>query len=173
MHRPRLPAVWPYRPRLVLQTGLIGPAASHATFFEGATPCRFETPVTVGLRPGYVYQFKLSGFDAIPRKPPPIPTLEVLGSLMLPPPLRVSSFPVPVLFTPDDIDLVLAGVFITKIVYLENPEKAVPLQTRPELPPVSEVKNEKELALAERGTRAGRWSSFGSANGNGRRRNWP
>lgn len=137
----------PIGPAPVLYARVIGPAGSRAIFYEGPRPRSFETPVTVGLRPGYVYRFKLSDLENHPKETL-FPTLEVVGSLMLPPPLLVANFPVPLLFTPEDIERALAGAFITKVIYLENPEKAVPLQTRPDEPLVSEVKNEREL-LAE------------------------
>lgn len=137
----------PIGPAPVLYARIMGPAGSAASFYEGPTPRSFESPVTVGLRPGYVFQFKLSNLENHPNESL-YPTLEVIGSLMLPPPLRVSNFPVPVLFSPEEIDRALSGVFITKVIYLENPEKAVPVQTQPDEPLVTDTKNEREL-LAE------------------------
>src|SRR5262249_31137889 len=58
---------------------------TKATFLE-PSPGAFDTPVTVGLRPGYVYRFKLGGLDKYPKQAL-YPTLQVIGTLQLPIPL--------------------------------------------------------------------------------------
>jgi uncharacterized repeat protein (TIGR01451 family) len=87
----------------------------------------------VGLRPGYLYRVKLSHFREYPGLAL-FPSLEVRGTLHLPAHLRLADFPAPVVITEDDIALALAGGFVTKVIYLENPERAQPVATRPDRP---------------------------------------
>jgi uncharacterized repeat protein (TIGR01451 family) len=85
------------------------------------------------MRPGYLYRVEVG---RLPGRPGVsiYPTLEVRGSLCIPPKLRAASFPAPVVLTEADIEAVLAGALVTKVVYLENPDRAVPLATRADLP---------------------------------------
>lgn len=87
-----------------------------------------ETTTTagpVGLRPGYPYRFQLSDLPAA-RGVTLYPSIEVRGSLVPRPGLTdVSKHPVPILLTDHDIDRVLDGRLVTKIYYLEDPEKAL------------------------------------------------
>jgi uncharacterized repeat protein (TIGR01451 family) len=62
------------------------------------------------------------------------PTLEVIGSLKLTPHLNAATYPAPVVLTDADIASVLAGNLVSKVVYLENPDTAMPTTTPPELP---------------------------------------
>src|SRR5437762_7640746 len=104
------------------------PAAAEITFFRGTpTGNEFEAPVTIGLRPGYIYRVKLAH---LPDHPGAIlfPTLEVRGTLHLPVHLRAADYPAPVVISEQDVALALAGGLVTKVVYLEDPTRAqVPL----------------------------------------------
>src|SRR6516162_2316463 len=54
-----------------------GPKGVRITFYQGhAIPRSFDVPVTVGLRPGYLYRMKMTGVGADP-KTALYPTLEV------------------------------------------------------------------------------------------------
>src|SRR5207248_1184657 len=62
-----------------------GPDGTQATFYQGRPEGRsFPAPVVVGLRPGYIYRIKLDGFPGRPGLAV-YPTLEVRGTLFLPP----------------------------------------------------------------------------------------
>ncbi len=111
-----------------------GPPGLRATFYQGRPPGRgFDAPVVVGLRPGYLYRMEVSHLPARPGVSF-FPTLEVRGSLCLPPKLAAPSFPAPVVFTDADVEAVLAGALVTKVVYLENPDRAPPQDTRVDQP---------------------------------------
>lgn len=106
----------------------------HATFYDGSAKARvFPTPVTVGLRPGYVYRPELAGLPQYPGIAL-YPTLEVRGTLQISAKLRASEHPVPIRFSLDDIEHVLAGALVTKVYYLEDPETAVAEPTAPDRP---------------------------------------
>lgn len=133
----------PACPAPVLYTQVLAPEGTQATFIQGHDVRGFETPVTVGLRPGYVYRFRLSGFEKYPRESL-WPTLEVIGTLTLPPPLCAKDHPTPVVFSQTDIDRAMNGAFITKVIYLENPDKALPLPTRPDQPLESDLPADRD-----------------------------
>jgi uncharacterized repeat protein (TIGR01451 family) len=95
-------------------------------------------PFNVGLRPGYIYRARVAGFPH-QRAAVLYPSLEVRGTLALPPQLRASAYPAPVEITEDDFQRVSAGSVITKVLVLEHPEKAVPTPTRPDQPVQLEV----------------------------------
>jgi uncharacterized repeat protein (TIGR01451 family) len=59
------------------------------------------------------------------------PSLEVIGSLELPPGIQAASYPAPITITENDIRRALAGSLVTKVIYLENPERAIPLSAKP------------------------------------------
>jgi uncharacterized repeat protein (TIGR01451 family) len=106
----------------------------HVTFYQGkAPPRKFAAPVIVGLRPGYPYRVKLTD---IPEHPglALYPTLEVYGTLLLPPKLRGPLYPAPFPLAEIDVERVAASSMLTKVIYLEDPEKAPPTATRPDEP---------------------------------------
>lgn len=98
----------------------------HATVYQGASLGRdLEMPVRLGLRPGYVYRIKLSGF---PGRPGLLlcPTIEVRGTLWFNGKLNPADHPAPLNITEDDVARVAAGSVLTKVILLEDPDRAVP-----------------------------------------------
>src|SRR5262249_27280841 len=129
---PPMPA---HGPSPLLYLRFMAPVGMHVTFYQGHTlPRKMTVPFVVGVRPGYSYRVKLSD---IPDRPAlePSPPLEAWGPLQLPPRLLSSDHPAPVGLTDLDLEQVVASMMTTKVVYLEDPEHAVPVATRPdELP---------------------------------------
>ena len=116
----------------LLYVRFTAPAGAHVTVYSSVTsPREFDVPVTVGFRPGYIYRVELSH---LPEHPGVAlyPTLEVRGTLQLPPKQRAADYPAPVVLTIDDIQQALAGVLVTKVIYLEHPDRALPQATRPD-----------------------------------------
>jgi uncharacterized repeat protein (TIGR01451 family) len=73
----------------------------------------------------------------------------VRGTLHLPSYLRAINHPAPVVINEDDIRLALAGGLVTKVVYLEDPERAQPVATRPDQPvEITLAPNQDPLAAA-------------------------
>jgi uncharacterized repeat protein (TIGR01451 family) len=113
---------------------ILGGPGLRATFYQGHPRGRsFDAPVVVGVRPGYFYRLRISNLPGHPGVSI-YPTLEVRGSLKLSPKLNAIHYPAPVRLTEADIESVLAGNLICKVVYLENPDRAVPTTTPPAMP---------------------------------------
>jgi uncharacterized repeat protein (TIGR01451 family) len=118
----------------LLYVRLTGPAGTKVTLYPG-TPAnqRYEAPVVVGLRPGYCYRVQFSDLPGFPGLDL-YPTLEVRGSLVLSGKLKAADHPAPVVLDDHDLQQIAAGAYITKIIYLEHPEKAVPVASTPDQP---------------------------------------
>ena len=81
---------------------------------------------TVGLRVGVGYRLRLTN---LPERPGAelYPVVEVVGHLHRPPGIDPAKFPIRVVFSLDDIfDAVDRGRLVTQVVYLEDPEQALP-----------------------------------------------
>src|SRR5260370_6362815 len=130
--RAQVPAPPPQRgPAPLLYVRFRGPQGMQAAFYQGPPPGRsHDAPVLVGLRPGYSYRVRLGN---LPKHPDAAlyPTVQVCGTLTLPPRAAADAYPVAVTLTADDIDQALAGSVITKVYFVENVEKAVPQATAP------------------------------------------
>ncbi len=108
-------------PAPLLYVRLKAPVGSRITFLEGPKAEQtFDPPVTVGLKPGYAYRLRI---DGVPNDPNVklYPTLEVGGTLRLPPRLKAADFPAIVQFTETDLLHAVAGSFITKVIVVEDP----------------------------------------------------
>ncbi|OAI48073.1 hypothetical protein AYO44_01335 [Planctomycetaceae bacterium SCGC AG-212-F19] len=133
---------------------VIGPEGSKATFFpDSFREQELPTPAEVSVRPGYIYHFRLAnlpqGKDAVI-----YPTVEVIGALQLPPPCCARNYPLPIVISEDDVDRVLAGAYITKLIVLEHPDRAVPVASEKDRP--METKVHPHRNLLEEGWLVGR-----------------
>jgi hypothetical protein len=97
----------------------IAPAAG-SSFQEGR-----PSPLLVGLAIGPVYRFRVT---EIPGQPglELFPTVEVVDRLH-PPPGEMLRFPIPIELTREELLSAAEGRFITRVIYLEDPLLAVPL----------------------------------------------
>ncbi len=77
---------------------------------------------------GSVYRLRVT---KIPRKEgiEVFPTIELIDRLY-PPPGQETRFPIPIELTEKDLELAASGNFVTRIIYLEDPRKALPLASR-------------------------------------------
>jgi uncharacterized repeat protein (TIGR01451 family) len=108
---------------------IAGPAGSRVTFHAGTPAARaFESGVVAGFRPGYYYRVQLTNLPGEPGATIS-PSLEVLNTLHVPPPLRAEDYPATLTLTGDDVRRILNGVMVTKVVYLEDPLKAAPVES--------------------------------------------
>ncbi len=119
-------------PTPLLYVRLNGPQGMRATFFQGNPQgTTHDAPVAVGLRPGYSYRVRLGN---LPQHADAAlyPTLQVCGTLTLPPRTTADAYPVSVTLSRDDIEQALAGSLVTKVYFIENTDKAVPQATVPD-----------------------------------------
>jgi uncharacterized repeat protein (TIGR01451 family) len=82
-----------------------------------------------GFRPGYRYRITLSrpGLTLYPQ-------IEILGSIVPRNGLNYLDFPATFAFSEQELRHVAAGALLTKVVYLEDPTKAVPVASTPDRP---------------------------------------
>jgi uncharacterized repeat protein (TIGR01451 family) len=125
-------------------------SAMQVQFFQGSPVGRdFQAPIMVGLRPGYIYRVRLTNLPGHPDAAL-YPSLEVRGLLQLPPSMRSADHPAPIVLSEQDIERALAGAYITKIIYLECPENAVPLATRADEPLETELRPGQDVEAEAR-----------------------
>jgi len=121
-------------PSPILAGRVIAPDGVHVTIHPG-TPLakKFTTPMMVGFRPGYAYRLELTNLPNHPGEAL-YPILEVRGSLVPRAGMKISDFPAPIYITSGDIEKATAGGLVTKVILLEDPTKAAPLDSKPDLP---------------------------------------
>lgn len=103
----------------------------------------------VGLQIGPVYQLKVTN---IPNNEGSevFPTIELLNRLY-PPPGHATRFPIPIHLTQQELEWAIAGRFVTRVIYLEDSQTALPRRDDPddqryfEVPP-----SENPLKVADR-----------------------
>jgi uncharacterized repeat protein (TIGR01451 family) len=121
-------------PAPLLAAKLIAPPGVRVTIQPGTPEAKlFGESVVVGFRPGYSYRFELSG---IPDRPGMslYPEVEVRGSLVPRPGMNYMDYPAAVVFSAADLAHAAAGALVTKVIYLEDPDKAPPVRTTPDRP---------------------------------------
>ncbi|HUR54094.1 MAG TPA: hypothetical protein VMZ71_08175 [Gemmataceae bacterium] len=137
-------------PAPLLAARVLAPAGVRVTAFPGSDLSRmFDGPQVFGLRPGYIYRLELSNLPYYPGKVL-YPEVEVQASIVPRPGMKYMDYPIPLLFTQGDIDRALAGAVVTKVVYLEDPEKAIPAEIPANTPIEIPVGSEAEGVKAAR-----------------------
>jgi len=87
------------------------------------------TPLQVGMLISPVYRLRVTNIPNLAGAEV-FPTIEVIDRIY--PPARQSrTFPIPVELTRQDLELALSGRFVTRIIYLEDPETALPVSEDP------------------------------------------
>lgn len=104
-----------------------GPSGLQVTFAEnGQFTAPRSLPVTVGLLVGKIYRLKITGIpDA--EGVELFPSLEVIDRLY-PPPGQERHFPIVVELHPSDLAFAIQGKYVTRVVYLEDPQRALPVK---------------------------------------------
>ena len=102
-----------------------------------------------GLKRGVGYRLRIAN---IPERPgvEVFPVIEVVGHLHRPEGIDPGKYPIRVIFTLDDIDAVLnQGRLVTKVIYLEDPDQALPFHLpKDQIPVVSLNPTEHPLRVA-------------------------
>lgn len=125
------------------------PSDGEVTFLDarGAMPVQ-KAPAQAALMVGHTYRLKVTGMPEFPGAEI-YPSVEVLDRLH-PPRGKQHDFPVLLELTREDIELALDGGLVTKVIYLEQPSLAKPVQQdRPlsvqEFPPATNLLTEADL----------------------------
>jgi hypothetical protein len=124
------------------------PAGSGVSLaIENQFTVAMENSFKVGLLVAPVYRFKVIN---IPRHAgiEVYPTIEIVNRTY-PPRGQEFDFPIPIEFTEDDLSLAAQGKFVTRIVYVENPQAALP-QAIKEQPWFEIAPGQDPLAVADR-----------------------
>lgn len=101
--------------------------------FALATSGGFEEPedgpLQAGLLVGAAYRLRVTD---IPYRPGEelFPTIEVIDRLY-PPPGEAHQFPIPIVLTEEDLEAAANGQMVTRVIYLEDPQTALPVADRP------------------------------------------
>lgn len=106
-------------------------------------------PVLRGLQVAQVYRFRVTN---IPLRPglEVFPTVELIDRIY-PPHGAEQNFPIPIHLTAEDLDLAAAGRYVTRVIYVENPDAAVPIATKPDQPQSLDVTAQEDpLQTADR-----------------------
>jgi hypothetical protein len=92
---------------------------------DGQFAAMQPAPLKVGMLVGQVYRLHVM---EIPNRSGEevFPTVEIINRIY-PPVGEEFRFPIPIEFTQQDIELALDGKFVTRVVYLEDPERALPV----------------------------------------------
>jgi len=100
---------------------------SLASVADGQFTERLPSPLQVGLLIGCDYRLRITGIPFHPGAEL-FPTLTLIARTY-PPHGRELEFPIVINLTLEDLELALAGRYITRVIYLENPKAALPIQT--------------------------------------------
>jgi hypothetical protein len=127
-----------------------GPKGSQiATAEQGIFQQSTDLPRKYGMLIGPVYRFRITG---IPRYEglEVYPTLEVIDRIY--PPLGLENkFPIDIELTQEELEMALEGKFVTRVIYLENPDAALPVAEDPKNQGYFEVASyENPLEVADR-----------------------
>src|SRR5262249_7010835 len=116
---------------------------------EPVSPGDGKGLLTVGMKVGVTYRLRLSN---LPDKPEAelFPVIEILGHLHRPPGIDPAKYPVRVVFTQEDFDDVAdKGRLVTQVIYLEDPDQALPIaMPKDQIPLVSLSPSEDPIRVA-------------------------
>ncbi len=125
------------------------PVAGDVTFYgrpqDAAAPA--AAPAAAALQIGPVYRIRLAHIEGFPGVEL-YPTIELLDRLH-PPAGKFAEYPIPIPFSLQELQLAAEGRLVTKIVYLEQPDRAIPLPADESASTRFAGRNENALALAD------------------------
>jgi hypothetical protein len=94
---------------------------------EGGFNDAADSSVLVGMQIGPVYRVRVSDFS--PEAGTEVfPTVELIDRLYPPPGLALR-FPIPIELTRDELAMAAEGMFVTRVIYVENPSQALPIDS--------------------------------------------
>ncbi len=108
-----------------------------------------QPSLQAGLLVGAIYRFRVTG---IPRAPGAelYPTVEVIDRTY-PPPGLATRYPIPIRLDQDDLEAALEGHLVTRVILLEDPQTAAPMEQTPETSmPIDIASHQDALEVADR-----------------------
>lgn len=104
------------------------PSAGHVTFYQGSpqNAVLTQSPADVGMMVGHTYRIRISGMPEFPGLEV-FPTIEILNRLH-PPQGYEAEFPIPIEITAAELEVVNQDRMVTKVIYLEQPDFAAPVE---------------------------------------------
>lgn len=109
---------------------VFAPAGAMISFADGGLFGPPEHgPRIAGMQIAQVYRLRVTGLPGHPGVEV-FPTIEVIDRLH-PPPGEALRFPIPVELTREELLLAAQGAFVTRVIYLENPDHAVATAEEP------------------------------------------
>lgn len=105
---------------------------------EGAFVNTNRSKAKAGMLIGQVYRCKITNIPGFPGEEL-YPSIEVIDRLF-PPEGLAAKFPIPVHVTQEEIELALDGKFITRVIYLESPDTALPVAQRDDTQRIIDVR---------------------------------
>ena len=102
------------------------PGEGRVTWFDGgpARPIPMPSPAQAGLLVGHSYRLRISHMPGLPGVEL-YPSIEVLDRLH-PPEGMKHDYPIPIYFTREEMNMALRGNLVTRVIYLEQPQFAIP-----------------------------------------------
>jgi uncharacterized repeat protein (TIGR01451 family) len=127
-----------------LDVEVLSPSPSPVPIGDGAGIA------TVGLERGVGYRLRLSSITERPGAEL-FPVIEVVGHLHRPREINPAKYPIRVIFTEEELwDVLDHGRLVTKVIYLEEPEGAIPLKLpKDQIPVVTVNPSEEPLRVAK------------------------
>jgi hypothetical protein len=92
---------------------------------EGAFGPAQPAPALVGLQIGPVYRLKITEIPNLPGEEV-FPTIEVVDRTYPPPELALR-YPIPIELTQEELRMASEGIFVTRVIYVEDPNQALPI----------------------------------------------
>ena len=135
---------------------IMAPEGAMVSLADGADFMRpAPGPLGAGMLIGAVYRLKVTN---IPNHEglEVYPTIEVIDRLY-PPIGQETRFPIPIQITQEEIEMALSGRFVTRVIYLEDPQNPLPVAEQPD------EQTCFEIVAGRQSARRGR--SLGSADG--------
>jgi hypothetical protein len=108
-----------------------------------------EPTLRAGLLVGAVYRFKITRLPDAPGREL-FPTIEIIDRTY-PPAGQATRFPIPIVLEEDDLEQALAGRLVTRVIYLEDPQTALPVAQQPDESRAIDIGSEQDpLQTADR-----------------------
>lgn len=93
-----------------------------------------QAPLQVGLHIGACYRFKVTGISGEDEGTSVYPSVQLCDRLYAPVG-QSAKFPIPIEFNEDDLRTALGGRFVTRVIYVEDPDSALPINHEPHKTP--------------------------------------